>query len=106
MEIVWLGHSCFRIRGKEAVIVTDPFDRTLGYDITVENTGSVALSNLTLTDTIPAPWAYLPGSDFGESFKVWQVGTLEPGQTWSGPWPPRGISGPARRIFRRTRRSA
>ncbi|MEE9400962.1 MAG: MBL fold metallo-hydrolase [Dehalococcoidia bacterium] len=33
MEIVWLGHSCFRIRGKEATIVTDPFDRTLGYPV-------------------------------------------------------------------------
>ncbi len=31
MEIVWLGHSCFRIRGREATIVTDPFDKTLGY---------------------------------------------------------------------------
>jgi L-ascorbate metabolism protein UlaG (beta-lactamase superfamily) len=33
MEIVWLGHSCFKIRGKEATIVTDPFDRTLGYPV-------------------------------------------------------------------------
>jgi L-ascorbate metabolism protein UlaG (beta-lactamase superfamily) len=33
MEIVWLGHSCFRIRGREATIVTDPFDRTLGYPV-------------------------------------------------------------------------
>jgi L-ascorbate metabolism protein UlaG (beta-lactamase superfamily) len=33
VEIVWLGHSCFRIRGKEATIVTDPFDRTLGYPV-------------------------------------------------------------------------
>ncbi len=33
MEIVWLGHSCFRIRGKEATIVTDPFDKTLGYPV-------------------------------------------------------------------------
>lgn len=33
MEIVWLGHSCFRIRGKEATLVTDPFDRTLGYPV-------------------------------------------------------------------------
>ncbi len=31
MEIVWLGHSCFKIRGKEATVVTDPFDKTLGY---------------------------------------------------------------------------
>ena len=33
MEIIWLGHSCFRIRGKEATIVTDPFDKTLGYPV-------------------------------------------------------------------------
>ncbi len=31
MEITWLGHSCFRIRGKDATIVTDPYDRSLGY---------------------------------------------------------------------------
>jgi len=33
VEIIWLGHSCFRIRGKEATIVSDPFDRTLGYPV-------------------------------------------------------------------------
>lgn len=26
MDIVWLGHSSFRIKGKDATIVTDPFD--------------------------------------------------------------------------------
>ena len=31
MEISWLGHSCFRIKGKEAVILTDPYDSTIGY---------------------------------------------------------------------------
>ncbi|HEX9017491.1 MAG TPA: MBL fold metallo-hydrolase [Chloroflexota bacterium] len=31
MEIVWLGHSCFRLRGKDITIVTDPFDRASGY---------------------------------------------------------------------------
>lgn len=25
MEIVYLGHSCFRIKGKSAVVITDPF---------------------------------------------------------------------------------
>ncbi|MBE0481266.1 MAG: MBL fold metallo-hydrolase [Dehalococcoidia bacterium] len=33
MEIVWLGHSCFRIKGREVTILTDPFDRTLGYPV-------------------------------------------------------------------------
>ncbi|MDY6893636.1 MAG: MBL fold metallo-hydrolase [Chloroflexota bacterium] len=31
MEIIWMGHSCFRIRGKEAIIITDPFEKALGY---------------------------------------------------------------------------
>ena len=31
MEITWLGHSCFKIRGKEVTIVTDPFTKDLGY---------------------------------------------------------------------------
>ncbi|MCX6020709.1 MAG: MBL fold metallo-hydrolase [Chloroflexi bacterium] len=30
MEISWLGHACFRIRAKEATVVTDPYDRSLG----------------------------------------------------------------------------
>jgi L-ascorbate metabolism protein UlaG (beta-lactamase superfamily) len=31
VEITWLGHSCFRIKGKEATVVTDPYDESLGY---------------------------------------------------------------------------
>jgi len=33
MDITWLGHSCFRIKGKEASIITDPFGRDLGYPL-------------------------------------------------------------------------
>lgn len=33
MEIVWLGHSCFRLRGREAAIVTDPCPPSTGYSI-------------------------------------------------------------------------
>ena len=33
VEIVWLGHSCFRIRGREATIVTDPCPPSSGYSI-------------------------------------------------------------------------
>lgn len=33
MDITWLGHSCFRIRGKEATIVTDPCPPSTGYNI-------------------------------------------------------------------------
>ena len=31
IEIAWLGHSCFRIRGKEATVLTDPYDESIGY---------------------------------------------------------------------------
>lgn len=33
MELTWLGHSCFRLRGKEATLITDPPDPTTGYSI-------------------------------------------------------------------------
>ncbi|MEX2246338.1 MAG: MBL fold metallo-hydrolase [Dehalococcoidia bacterium] len=33
MEITWLGHACFRIRAKEATVVTDPCDRSTGYSL-------------------------------------------------------------------------
>jgi L-ascorbate metabolism protein UlaG (beta-lactamase superfamily) len=33
MEINWLGHSCFRIRGSQATIITDPYSPDLGYSL-------------------------------------------------------------------------
>jgi L-ascorbate metabolism protein UlaG (beta-lactamase superfamily) len=45
MEIVWLGHSCFRIRGREATIVTDPFDKTLGYPMKKVTANIVTVSH-------------------------------------------------------------
>jgi len=33
MDISWLGHSCFRIRGREVTIITDPYSPTLGYSL-------------------------------------------------------------------------
>ena len=32
-DITWLGHACFRLRGKDATIVTDPFDRGIGLEV-------------------------------------------------------------------------
>ncbi|MGQ9676721.1 MAG: MBL fold metallo-hydrolase [Chloroflexota bacterium] len=31
MEITWLGHSAFRLRGKEATVLTDPYGSEIGY---------------------------------------------------------------------------
>lgn len=32
MEIKWFGHSCFRLRDKAGIVVTDPVPRTTGYE--------------------------------------------------------------------------
>ncbi|MGI8586448.1 MAG: MBL fold metallo-hydrolase [Chloroflexia bacterium] len=31
-EITWLGYGCFRLRGKDATVVIDPFDKGLGIE--------------------------------------------------------------------------
>ena len=33
MDISWLGHSCFRIRGTHATVITDPYPPDLGYSL-------------------------------------------------------------------------
>jgi len=33
MDISWLGHSCFRIKGKHATVITDPYSPELGYSL-------------------------------------------------------------------------
>ena len=45
MEIVWLGHSCFRIRGKEATVLTDPCPPASGYAIGKPTADIVTISH-------------------------------------------------------------
>jgi len=33
MEINWLGHSCFRIKGSHATVITDPYSPEIGYSL-------------------------------------------------------------------------
>jgi L-ascorbate metabolism protein UlaG (beta-lactamase superfamily) len=33
MELTWLGHSCFRLRGKDATLITDPAAPSTGYTL-------------------------------------------------------------------------
>jgi L-ascorbate metabolism protein UlaG (beta-lactamase superfamily) len=32
-DIQYLGHSCFRLRGRDGIVITDPFDRSVGLDV-------------------------------------------------------------------------
>ena len=45
MEITWLGHSCFLIKGKEKTIVTDPCHPDLGYRLGEPEADIVTLSH-------------------------------------------------------------
>ncbi|MGD0780490.1 MAG: MBL fold metallo-hydrolase [Dehalococcoidales bacterium] len=45
MDITWLGHSCFRIRGNQAVIITDPFPPGLGYTLGKQTADIVTVSH-------------------------------------------------------------
>ncbi len=33
MDISWLGHSCFRIRGSHTIVITDPYPPSVGYSL-------------------------------------------------------------------------
>jgi L-ascorbate metabolism protein UlaG (beta-lactamase superfamily) len=45
MEIVWLGHSCFRLRAREAAIVTDPCPKSTGYNMGRPTADIITLSH-------------------------------------------------------------
>lgn len=45
MDITWLGHSCFRIKGSNAVIINDPFPPDLGYTLGKQTANIVTLSH-------------------------------------------------------------
>jgi L-ascorbate metabolism protein UlaG (beta-lactamase superfamily) len=43
-EIRWYGHTCFRIKAKEATVFTDPVNRSTGYGMGRQNADIVTLS--------------------------------------------------------------
>lgn len=45
MEITWLGHASFRLRGREAVVVTDPPDAAFGYNLAKVQADIVTISH-------------------------------------------------------------
>jgi len=45
VDITWLGHSCFRIKGNQAVIITDPFPPDTGYTLGKQTASIVTVSH-------------------------------------------------------------
>lgn len=46
MELTWFGHSCFRLRGREATVITDPPSSSLGYNPGRQQADIVTISHL------------------------------------------------------------
>jgi len=45
VDITWLGHSCFRLRSDELVVITDPYPLSLGLKPEVRPSTLVTISN-------------------------------------------------------------
>jgi len=45
-ELRWYGRNCFRIRGREATVMTDPLDKSTGYGMGKQTADIVTISNL------------------------------------------------------------
>ncbi len=45
MDISWLGHSCFKIKGSHATVITDPYSPELGYKLGKNTARIVTLSH-------------------------------------------------------------
>jgi L-ascorbate metabolism protein UlaG (beta-lactamase superfamily) len=45
MEITWLGYSCFRLKGKNITVITDPFPPGLGYSLDKPSADIVTVSH-------------------------------------------------------------
>lgn len=58
MDITWLGHSCFRLRADDTVVVTDPFPASLGLRPDSRPANLVTVSN---SHPNHSHWEGMPG---------------------------------------------
>jgi L-ascorbate metabolism protein UlaG (beta-lactamase superfamily) len=77
-EFRWFGHNCFRIRAREATVLTDPVGRVTGYPLPRQTADVVTLShdhpghaNL---DAVKQPYALLRGPGEYEIHDVFVTG--------------------------------
>ena len=45
MDVTWLGHGCFRLRGRSAAVVTDPFPPSIGLKLPKLDADLVTISH-------------------------------------------------------------
>ncbi len=45
MDINWLGHSCFRLKGSQRVVITDPYSPEIGYTLGKQSAAIITVSH-------------------------------------------------------------
>ena len=45
MEITWLGHACFRLKGRDSMVLMDPCPKSTGYNIGRQQANIVTVSH-------------------------------------------------------------
>ena len=45
MDVTWLGHGCFRLRGKNAAVITDPYPPAIGLRLAKQDADLVTVSH-------------------------------------------------------------
>jgi len=45
LDVTWLGHGCFRLRGKSAAVITDPYPPTIGLKLPRQDADVVTISH-------------------------------------------------------------
>ena|SRR5438067_917359 len=45
MDVTWLGHGCFRLRGKNAAVITDPYPPAIGLRLPKQDADLVTISH-------------------------------------------------------------
>ena len=87
MEITWLGHSCFKLKDKQATLITDPFSPDIGYSLdegdllffySFNFVQSFNLATGGWSSHIPIGWIYIDWPFYYE---------LDTGAMWFA-WPP------------------
>lgn len=63
MDVTWLGHACFRLRGKDGVVLMDPCAKSTGYTIGKQNADIVTASRAgpehAFTEAVTPPFRLL-----------------------------------------------
>ncbi|HET8521805.1 MAG TPA: MBL fold metallo-hydrolase [Thermomicrobiales bacterium] len=77
-EFKWFGHNCFRIKAREATIITDPVGRGTGYTLPKQTADIVTLSGedpaLTNVDAIKPDYQMVVGPGEYEMHEVFITG--------------------------------